>query len=223
MVKNLTNPYLILTLTVISITLAIVAKNDIEFFCVNLVLLITILLISLRNFYRHDRVYSPRKLRTVILLTLIAFLSDFMFHFKWIPSLTQFFLVITVSIKIFVFGYEWLSMVKILAHRQKVTSNTIIMAIITYLFIGIIWSLFYFLIWHFNPYAFKVLDVREYELHPWNIAMYFSLITLTTVGYGDIIPTGKWVMVLANFEAMAGAIYLTVIVARLVSLYSNSE
>jgi hypothetical protein len=53
--------------------------------------------------------------------------------------------------------------------------------------------------------------------------MYFSLITLTTIGYGDIIPTGRWVMALVNFEAMAGAIYLTVIVARLVSLYGNSE
>jgi voltage-gated potassium channel Kch len=53
--------------------------------------------------------------------------------------------------------------------------------------------------------------------------MYFSLITLTTVGYGDIVPIGRWVMVLANFEAMAGAIFLTVIVARLVSLYGNSE
>jgi hypothetical protein len=53
--------------------------------------------------------------------------------------------------------------------------------------------------------------------------MYFSLITLTTIGYGDIIPVGRWVMVLVNFEAMAGAIYLTVIVARLVSLYGNSQ
>lgn len=53
--------------------------------------------------------------------------------------------------------------------------------------------------------------------------MYFSLITLTTVGYGDIFPIDKWVMVLANFEAMTGAIYLTVIVARLVSLYSTPD
>ena len=86
-----------------------------------------------------------------------------------------------------------------------------------------IWSFIYFFIWQTDPHSFKISDLREYELQPWNLAMYFSLITLTTIGYGDIIPTGRWVMALVNFEAMAGAIYLTVIVARLVSLYGNSE
>jgi hypothetical protein len=122
-----------------------------------------------------------------------------------------------------VFGYEWLSTVQILAHRQKVTSHTIVLAIISYLFIGIIWSFIYFMMWQIDPHSFKISDLREYELQPWNLAMYFSLITLTTVGYGGIVPIGRWVMVLANFEAMAGAIFLTVIVARLVSLYGNSE
>lgn len=53
--------------------------------------------------------------------------------------------------------------------------------------------------------------------------MYFSFMTLTTVGYGDIIPVNKWAMALANFEAIIGAFYLTVIIARLVSLYGAFE
>ncbi|WP_199309714.1 ion channel [Synechocystis sp. FACHB-383] len=131
-------------------------------------------------------------------------------------------MVTATVIKILVFGYEWISTVKVLAYRQKVTGHTIMLAIIAYLFIGIIWSFIYFMIWQIDPYSFKISDIREYQLKPWNLAMYFSLITLTTVGYGGIIPTGRWVMLLANLEAMAGAIFLTVIVARLVSLYSNS-
>ncbi len=221
MLKRWTNPYVILTLTVIGVTLAIVGENTIELFFVNVIFLVTILLMSLRHFYNHDYVYSTRKLRVLIILILIAFLSDVMFHFKWISLLNRFFLVTAVFIKVLVFGYEWLITIKILARRQKVTNNTIVSAIISYLFIGIIWSFIYFIIWQLSPHSFQISDLREYELKPWNLAMYFSLITLTTVGYGGIIPTGKWVMVLANFEAMAGAVYLTVIVARLVSLYST--
>lgn len=223
MLKKWTNSYIILFLTVIGITIAIVGKNSLELFFVNIIFLITIILVSLRNFYSHDRTYSFNKLKFVIMLVLIAFLSDFIFHFNWVTHFKHFFLATAVLIKVLVFGYEWLVTVKILAHRQKVTSHTIVLAIISYLFIGIIWSFIYFLIWQLNPHSFQISDVREYELKPWNLAVYFSLITLTTVGYGGIIPTGKWVMVLANFEAMAGAIYLTVIVARLVSLYSLPE
>jgi hypothetical protein len=223
MLKQWTNPYIILILTLIGITIAIVGKNTFELFFVNIIFLITILLIALRNFYRHDRVYSDKRLKVFFVLVLMGFLSDVIAHFNYLPDFNQLFLAITTSIKVVVFGYEWLSTVQILAHRQKVTSHTIVLAIISYLFIGIIWSFIYFMMWQIDPHSFKISDPREYELQPWNLAMYFSLITLTTVGYGGIIPIGRWVMVLANFEAMAGAIFLTVIVARLVSLYGNSE
>lgn len=223
MLKQCTNPYIILIITIIGITIAIVGKNTFELFFVNITFLVTILLIALRNFYLHDRVYSDKRLKGFFALILIGILSDFIFHFNWLPDFNQLFLATASSIKILVFGHQWLSTVKILAHRQKVTSHTIVLAIISYLFIGIIWSFIYFFIWQIDPYSFKITDIREYQLQPWNLAMYFSLVTLTTVGYGGIVPTGRWVMLLANFEAMAGAIYLTVIVARLVSLYGNSE
>ena len=223
MLKQWTNPYIILIITVIGIVIAIVGKNTFELFFVNVTFLATILLIALRNFYLHDRVYSDKRLKVFFVLVLIGFLSDVIAHFNLLPDFKQLFLAIATSIKILVFGYEWFSTVKILAYRQKVSSQTIVLAIISYLFIGIIWSFIYFFIWQIDHHSFKISDPTKYELQPWNLAMYFSLITLTTIGYGDIAPTGRWVMVLANFEAMAGAIFLTVIVARLVSLYGDTE
>lgn len=223
MLKKWTNPYIILMITVIGIVIAIVGKNTFELFFVNIAFLATIFLIALRNFYLHDRVYSDKRLKAFFVLILIGFLSDFIAHFNWLSNFNQLFLATATSIKIMVFGYEWLSTVKVLAYRQKVTNQTIVLAIISYLFIGIIWSFIYFFIWQVDPHSFKISDTRASEFQPWNLAMYFSLITLTTIGYGDIIPIGRWVMVLVNFEAMVGAIYLTVIVARLVSLYGNSE
>ena len=52
---------------------------------------------------------------------------------------------------------------------------------------------------------------------------YFSFITLTTVGYGDITPVSRAARWLAVMEAMTGSLYVAVLIARLVSLYSNSK
>jgi voltage-gated potassium channel Kch len=47
---------------------------------------------------------------------------------------------------------------------------------------------------------------------------YFSLVTLTTVGYGDVLPVSAGARALANLEALVGQIYMTVLVARLVGM-----
>jgi Ion channel len=53
--------------------------------------------------------------------------------------------------------------------------------------------------------------------------LYFSFITLSTVGYGDIVPTSSVARVLAILEAMFGMFYTTLLIARLVSLYSSKS
>jgi hypothetical protein len=114
-------------------------------------------------------------------------------------------------------------LIKTLATKQKVTENTIITAIVAYLFIGIFYSFVYFSIWQLDPNALHISVARDYEFRPRSLVMYFSFMTLTTVGYGDIIPVNQWLMAVAMFEAMTGAIYLTVVVARLVSLFSSPD
>jgi hypothetical protein len=51
-------------------------------------------------------------------------------------------------------------------------------------------------------------------------SFYFSFITLSTVGYGDIIPVSRIARWLPAMEAMTGLLYVAVLIARLVSLYS---
>jgi len=48
---------------------------------------------------------------------------------------------------------------------------------------------------------------------------YFRFVTLTTVGYGDIVPINRVGMVMSNMEAIIGQMYPAVILSRLVSLY----
>ena len=61
------------------------------------------------------------------------------------------------------------------------------------------------------------------EGFPVAAAIYFSFVTLATLGYGDVVPHGEVARGLAIIEAIAGQLYLAVMVARLVSLYVGSR
>jgi hypothetical protein len=52
-------------------------------------------------------------------------------------------------------------------------------------------------------------------------AFYFSFITLSTVGFGDITPVSKVARTLAAMEAITGLFYVAVLISRLVALYST--
>lgn len=54
----------------------------------------------------------------------------------------------------------------------------------------------------------------------WQQLVYFSYTTLTTAGYGDVLPVSWWARSLANVEMVVGVLYITIVMARLVSLYS---
>jgi hypothetical protein len=53
--------------------------------------------------------------------------------------------------------------------------------------------------------------------------LYFSFITLSTVGYGDITPVSRAARLLTAMEAVTGLLYVAVLIARLVSLYSRTK
>lgn len=57
----------------------------------------------------------------------------------------------------------------------------------------------------------------------WQQFIYFSLTTLTTTGYGDIIPVSGWARAFANLEQVIGVLYIAMLMARLVSLYSSDK
>ncbi|MFM7189668.1 MAG: potassium channel family protein [Microcystaceae cyanobacterium] len=99
---------------------------------------------------------------------------------------------------------------------RKVTADTVTGGICVYLMLGLIWFNLYEIILLLEPNAFS-RPLLYYQV------FYFSFVTLTTVGYGDIVPVHRGAMILANLEAITGQIYLAVIVARLVSLYAQEK
>jgi voltage-gated potassium channel Kch len=90
----------------------------------------------------------------------------------------------------------------------------------------LLWAAFFTLFDLVNPGAFQLPggDSGGSTEHALNgmvssDMLYFSPVTLTTLGYGDIVPASRMARILAVLEAMAGQIYLTVLVARLVGLH----
>lgn len=218
------SPYVLLVLSVISVTLSIVDSRIIVQGLVVMLFSTIMVLIAIKGARVHHLRFSFKILVGVLVLILVSVVWDGLYFWGRLPQdLRNTFFIAAAFIRLTIFSYGWLLFAKTLATRQRVTDKTIATAILGYLFIGIIWSFVYLVIWQVDPEALHISTIRDYEFKPWNLVMYFSFMTLTTVGYGDIIPINQWVMVLSNFEAMTGAFYLAVVISRLVSLYGVTE
>jgi voltage-gated potassium channel len=98
---------------------------------------------------------------------------------------------------------------------QEVEADTIYAALCVYLLLGLVWALFYMSMEQVSPGSLRVSpDVplaRE--------CVYYSYVTLTTLGYGDVTPLTPTARSFSFVEALMGQLYLAVLVARLVGLH----
>jgi hypothetical protein len=129
-------------------------------------------------------------------------------------------IILDTTLKIFFVGLLLAVLIVQIFGAGAVTAQRIRGAIVVYLLLGGIWSLFYYLAALTIPQAFHWLEGRP----PGNpdalqrALTYFSFITLTTTGYGDITPFAPLTRTLAMFEALTGQLYMVITLARLVSL-----
>ncbi len=101
-----------------------------------------------------------------------------------------------------------------------VSAEHLYAALSAYLLAGLFFSVLYLVIEQTWPGSFAGTGAREArgQFSPAS-AMYFSFVTQATLGYGDIVPASEVARGLAIVQAVAGQLYLAVMVARLVSLY----
>ena len=110
--------------------------------------------------------------------------------------------------------------------QREVTSETICMSISVYLLMGLTWGFLYSLIYQLEPNAFSfpssdvlTAGVPTAKREPvFMVLIYFSLVTLTTIGYGDISPLTMRARYAAVAEGVTGQFYLAILVARLVGM-----
>lgn len=102
--------------------------------------------------------------------------------------------------------------------HSRVDTNRLLSAISVYLCFGVVCAMLYGLIDIYDLRSFDIPSALSHEARINNL-MYFSFVTLTTLGYGDISPISDVARSLSTVEALVGQIYLTVLVARLVGLH----
>jgi len=88
-----------------------------------------------------------------------------------------------------------------------------------YLLAGIFFGVFYWVLEWTWPGSLGIPGEGGQSNFSFTLAIYYSFVTLATVGYGDIVPRSELARGLAVMEAVAGQLYLAVMIARLVSLY----
>jgi voltage-gated potassium channel len=107
--------------------------------------------------------------------------------------------------------------------NRTLTVDGLLATVTVYLIIAIIFATLYQLLLEWNPACFnlQVADMLPQQLQ--SSLLYFSLVTLATVGYGDILPVSETARTLAVIEATIGQFYVAVIVAVFVSMYASKK
>lgn len=108
-------------------------------------------------------------------------------------------------------------------HRTRVDTDTVFASLCIYLLLGFAWAFVYSLLEQVQPGAFYYALADEQQMRFGtegdSLAIYFSFVTMTTLGYGDIAPVSAAARALSTLEAIFGQFYLTVLVAWLVGLH----
>ncbi|HJV66936.1 MAG TPA: potassium channel family protein [Geomonas sp.] len=108
---------------------------------------------------------------------------------------------------------------KVYLDDKPVTAHRIMGAVAAYLLFGVTWSILYGLLDQVLPGgAFSISSAGVYDPERQERLVFFSFVTLTTVGYGDITPTHDVSRMFAVVEALVGQLYPATLLARLVSL-----
>ena len=164
-------------------------------------------------------------LRIALALALTAFLANItIYHF---PSREAVLVSCLLDLALLVFVTTI-----ILSHvveEGNVDPDRIFGAVCGYLLIGLIWALIFGAVELIQPGSF---DMGEAQIAPISVGdnpaphfadmdpmLYYSLVTLSTLGYGDIVAVTRAARSLSALEAIVGQLYIAVVVARLIGLH----
>ena len=119
-------------------------------------------------------------------------------------------------------GYVTYALLRHVIRADRVDAEMIYGAVACYLLLGLIWTMLYTAIETLQPGSFALAATNE-DAQLWDDLLYYSFVTLTTLGYGDVLPLSPRVRSLAVLEAITGVFYVAILVARLVSLHIRDE
>jgi hypothetical protein len=133
----------------------------------------------------------------------------------WAVFITYFALIPYLLMLVWVLG-------RFLAIAQTITRDVLYAAVALYLLLGAVFVPLYGVLESFAPGSFRDGSFPDAPVL-WQQLVYFSYTTLTTSGYGDVLPVSWWARSLANLEMITGVLFITIVMARLVALYTSDK
>ena len=171
-------------------------------------------------------VYSVSRRRRVLYIA-IAIAAPTL-AFEWISTYypTTFTIVTNLSLLGVFVAFVAIVILREILQEDRVSLDTIFGGIAIYMLIGLGWAIGFSILEHLEPgsYPFAGQDlqqIRAKDAFVFPELLYFSFVTLTTLGYGDMVPATQPARALAVSEAITGQLYVAIFIARLVALHIN--
>jgi len=120
------------------------------------------------------------------------------------------------------FGWVTWMVTRNVLFTGTIDANKIVGAICIYMLLGLIWAIVYLFIAEVVPGAFSGLPQAPW-LDNFGTAVYFSFVTITTLGYGDISPALPLPRFFVYMEAIVGVFYMAILVASLIGVRISSR
>lgn len=179
-------------------------------------------LLSLVLFFALFAIHKKRKLFPITIVLLVLTL---LFHWLDLFGVVQFSQPVSYWVMIIYLCALVYSFSAVIVTAKKVTLRLLSASMCLYLMIGLLWGVIYALLESLVPGSFGggTLELAGLADQVLESFTYFSFITLTTLGYGDITPQTLGAGALCQAEAIVGQFYTAVLVAYLVGMYSSQS
>jgi voltage-gated potassium channel len=138
-------------------------------------------------------------------------LLEMIIHHSWAPYIN---LIVALLFYLFTTVIAFRSLLT----GNRINLNMIMGSICVYILVGISWSIFYFFVSVIHPGAFNGVTEIGAKQQFYDL-LYYSFVTLSTLGYGDITPVTPIARTLAYIEALFGQFYIAILVASFVGMH----
>lgn len=164
--------------------------------------------------------YSRREMWLGALLILPVWMSSWWFSPQTLLGGVGYY--VNAVLSILFLSYVAYFILRYLFETEDVSTDMLFASLCLYLLIGLIWVFIYFLIELALPGSFVVSTIDTPLTASRELLgqfSYYSYVTLSTLGYGDISPVSRVARAWASLESLVGQFYLAVVMARIVALY----
>ena len=201
--------FLLISLILLLFSMALIKQTELPFFDIfNKIIIVLVFILGVHS-QRLDKSWFWA-VYFMALVSALLFLSRLFFENTLFADYFHLITFLFFFIGSFILSFKQIIMSK------SVTTNMIVGSVVLYLLLGLIWTIIYLLLMITYPESFSNVPPLPWRENFSQIS-YFSFVTLTTLGYGDVSPQNSIAQFFVYIEAIVGIFYMAIIVSSLVS------